>query len=62
MVFFNTFPRPPISNFTPTPFFASVAVVTVTLSHNAHRDERASPRNPNEDNVVKEENDVSLEV
>jgi hypothetical protein len=39
-----------------------VAVVTTTLSHNAQREERASPRKPNEVNVVREEKEVNFEV
>src|ERR1700734_3630918 len=63
-LFFTTSPRLPISNFVPTPCCpsVSVAVVTTTLSHNAQREERASPRKPNEVRVVKEEKEVNFEV
>jgi hypothetical protein len=40
----------------------AVAVVTVTLSERAHREERASPRNPNVRTEVRSVKDASLDV
>jgi hypothetical protein len=40
----------------------AVAVVTVTDSLNAHREEIASPRKPKVDTVVRSSNEDSLEV
>jgi len=39
-----------------------VAVVTLTLSERAHREERASPRKPNVRTEVRSEKEVSLDV
>ena len=40
----------------------AVAVVTVTLSERAHREERASPRKPNVRTEVRSENEASFDV
>lgn len=40
----------------------AVAVVTVTLSERAHREERASPRKPNVKTEVRSENEASFDV
>jgi len=41
---------------------AEVAVVTLTLSESAHREERASPRKPKVRTEVRSENETSFEV
>ena len=56
--------RPPLLNTRMVPIGAcvAVAVVTVTLSERAHREERASPRNPNVRTEVRSVKDASLDV
>lgn len=45
-----------------TPIGSSARVVTVTLSHIAHKDDTASPRKPNDDTVARSSNEDSFEV
>jgi hypothetical protein len=46
----------------PTGAESEVAVVIMTLLHMAHREERASPRNPKVRTVVKSAKEDNLEV
>ena len=56
--------RPVLSKIRMVPIGAcvTVAVVTVTLSERAHREERASPRKPNVRTEVRSENEASFDV
>ena len=56
--------RPALSKTRMVPIGAcvAVAVVTVTLSERAHREERASPRKPNVRTEVRSENEASFDV
>jgi hypothetical protein len=60
LCFFRTFPLASISS--ETPIGAVVVVVTTTDSHNAQREESASPRKPNVRMVARSAYDDNFEV
>ena len=62
MLLLVTFPLRSSSITVPIGASELVAVVIVTESLNAHREEIASPRKPKEETVVRSSNEDSLEV
>ena len=62
MLLLVTFPLRPSSITVPIGASEAVAVVTVTDSLRAHKEETASPLKPNVETVVRSSNEDSLEV